>query len=316
MKVISNLSRFPMIKQRVVESQIIDDDIAIIKITKPEVLNALDREVAAELSTAIDIANADDKIKVIIFTGDRERSFCAGGDIRYVANIDPIEAERYATYMHGLLNKIENLEKPVIAAINGYALGGGCQLALACDIRIASSNAKIGQPEVTIGIPPGWGGTQRLSRIVGLAKAKELVFTGKMITAEEAERIGLVNKIVRLTPEEENTTKTTNVKPSDSSSKEQPDNEEIQKQEKQKANVLTKVLNKKLMDECLSFAKEITKNSFTAVKTSKMLINKGIDADIDTGLRLEIYGWALCFAHEDRQKMMSSLLNQGNKNER
>src|SRR5918992_946436 len=301
-----------MLKQRV-ESEIIDDDIAIIRITKPEVLNALDREVAAELSTAIDIANADDKIKVVIITGDGERSFCAGGDIRYVANIDPIEAERYATYMHGLLNKIENLEKPVIAAINGYALGGGCQLALACDIRIASSNAKIGQTEVTIGVPPGWGGTQRISRIVGPAKAKELVFTGKMITAEEAERIGLVNKIVGLTPEEENSTKIDTVKPSDSSSKEQPDNEEIQKQEKQKANELAKVLNKKLMDECLSFAKEITKNSFTAVKTSKMLINKGIDADIDTGLRLEIYGWALCFAHGDRQKMMSSFLNKGKK---
>jgi 3-hydroxypropionyl-coenzyme A dehydratase len=304
-----------MLKQRV-ESEIIDDDIAIIRITKPEVLNALDREVAAELSTAIDIANADDKIKVVIITGDGERSFCAGGDIRYVANIDPIEAERYATYMHGLLNKIENLEKPVIAAINGYALGGGCQLAMACDIRIASSNAKIGQTEVTIGVPPGWGGTQRISRIVGPAKAKELVFTGKMITAEEAERIGLVNKIVGLTPEEENSTKIDTVKPSDSSSKEQPDNEEIQRQEKQKANVLAKVLNKKLMNECLSFAKEITKNSFTAVKTSKMLINKGIDADIDTGLRLEIYGWALCFAHGDRQKMMSSFLNKGNKNER
>jgi 3-hydroxypropionyl-coenzyme A dehydratase len=304
-----------MLKQRV-ESEIIDDDIAIIRITKPEVLNALDREVAAELNTAIDIANADDKIKVIIITGDGERSFCAGGDIRYVANIDPIEAERYATYMHGLLNKIENLEKPVIAAINGYALGGGCQLALACDIRIASSNAKIGQTEVTIGVPPGWGGTQRISRIVGPAKAKELVFTGKMITAEEAERIGLVNKIVGLTPVEENSTKTTTIKPSDSSSKEQPDNEESQKQEKQKANELAKVLNKKLMDECLSFAKEITKNSFTAVKTSKMLINKGIDADIDTGLRLEIYGWALCFAHEDRQKMMTAFLNKGKKNER
>jgi 3-hydroxypropionyl-coenzyme A dehydratase len=135
----------------------LDDDVAIMKINSPEVLNALDKEVAAELYTEIEIAGADDKIKVIIITGAGERSFCAGGDIRYVANIDPIEAERYATFMHGLLNKIENLEKPVIAAINGYALGGGCQLALACDIRIASSNARLGQPEVTIGIPPGWG---------------------------------------------------------------------------------------------------------------------------------------------------------------
>jgi 3-hydroxypropionyl-coenzyme A dehydratase len=284
-----------------------DKDIAIIKINRPEVLNALNKDVISELSTAIDIVGADDKIRVLIITGTGERSFCAGADIRYVVNIDPIEAERYATFIHTLLNKIENLEKPVIAAINGYALGGGCELALASDIRIASSNAKIGQTEATIGIPPGWGGTQRLLRIVGLAKTKELIYTGKMITAYEAERIGLVNKLVSLTPKDElsaaeETTATT------ASSK-----EEQQEEEKQIANKLAKILNKKLMDECLAFAKEITKNSFAAVKTSKMLINKGMDADIDTGLRLEIYGWALCFAHEDRQKMMSSFLNRGKK---
>jgi 3-hydroxypropionyl-coenzyme A dehydratase len=289
-----------------------DDDVAIMKINRPEVLNALDKEVAAELYTAIDIAGADHKIKVIIITGAGERSFCAGGDIRYVANIDPIEAERYASFMHGLLNKMENLEKPVIAAINGYALGGGCQLALACDIRIASSNARLGQPEVTIGIPPGWGGTQRLSRIVGPAKAKELIYTGKMITAKEAERIGLVNKVVSMTPEEANSL----LKKIDTTSTANPSKEEKQQQEKQRANEVAKNLNKKLMDECLSFAREITKNSFTAVKTSKILINKGMDTDIDTGLRLEIYGWALCFAHEDRQKMMSSFLNKGKSNGR
>lgn len=288
-----------------------DDDIAIMKINRPEVLNALDKEVAAELYTAIDIAGVDDKIKVIIITGAGERSFCAGGDIRYVANIDPIEAERYATFMHGLLNKMENLEKPVIAAINGYALGGGCQLALASDVRIASSNARLGQPEVTIGIPPGWGGTQRLSRIVGPAKAKELIYTGKMITAKEAERIGLVNKVVSMAPEEANSL----LKKIGTTSTANPSKEEKQQQEKQRANEVAKILNKKLMDECLSFAREITKNSFTAVKTSKMLINKGMDTDIDTGLRLEIYGWALCFAHEDRQKMMSFFLNKGKKME-
>jgi 3-hydroxypropionyl-coenzyme A dehydratase len=284
-----------------------DKDIAIIKINRPEVLNALNKEVMSELSAAIDIVGADGKIKVLIITGTGERSFCAGADIRYVVNIDPIEAERYATFIHTLLNKIENLEKPVIAAINGYALGGGCELALACDIRIASSNAKIGQTEATIGIPPGWGGTQRLLRIVGPAKTKELIYTGKMITAYEAERIGLVNRLVSLTPEEklsaaERTTAATTA------------SKEEQQQEKQIADSkLAKILNKKLMDECLAFAKEITKNSFIAVKTSKMLINKGMDADIDTGLRLEIYGWALCFAHEDRQKMMSSFLNKGKK---
>jgi 3-hydroxypropionyl-coenzyme A dehydratase len=288
-------------------------DIAIIRINRPEVLNALNKEIMTELSQAIDIVSTDDGIKVIVITGTGERSFCAGADIRYVVNVDPIEAERYATFIHTLLNKIENLQKPVIAAINGYALGGGCELALACDIRIASSNAKIGQTEVTIGIPPGWGGTQRLLRIVGPAKAKELIYTGKMMTAEEAERIGLVNKVVSLTAEEEGrvpssaaptTASRTSTIASNNPSKEG-------QQEKQRSNELAKILNKKLLDECLSLAKEITKNSFIAVKTSKMLINKGIDVDIDTGLRLEIYGWALCFAHEDRQKMMSSFLNKG-----
>ena len=294
------------------------EEIAIIRINRQEALNAMNIDVITELSKTIDIVGVDDGIRAIILTGAGERSFCAGADIAYMANIDPVQAEKYASSAQAVLNKIESLQKPVIAAVNGFALGGGCELAMVCDIRIASSNAKLGQPEVTIGIPPGWGGTQRLLRIVGPAKAKELVFTGKMITAEEAERIGLVNRIVGLTPEEENTTtktttKTTTVNPSDSSSKEQLNNEEIQKREKQRDSELAKVLNRKLMNECLSFAKEITKNSFTAVKTSKMLINKGMDADIDTGLRLEIYGWALCFAHEDRQKMMSSFLNKGKK---
>jgi 3-hydroxypropionyl-coenzyme A dehydratase len=275
-----------------------DKDIAIIKINRPEVLNALNKEVMSELSTAIDIVGADEKIKVLIITGTGERSFCAGADIRYVVNIDPIEAERYATFIHTLLNKIENLEKPVIAAINGYALGGGCELALACDIRIASSNAKIGQTEATVGIPPGWGGTQRLLRIVGPAKTKELVFTGKMITAEEAAQIGLVNKVVSLGPEDQ---------------LQLEESKDDATKEKERANELAKILNKKLIEECLALAKEITKNSFTAVKISKMLINKGMDADIDTGLRLEIYGWALCFAHEDRKKMMSEFLTKGKK---
>ena len=273
-----------------------DEGVAIIKINRPEVLNALNREAMSELSTAIDIVGADDKIKVLIITGTGEKSFCAGADIRYVVNIDPIEAEKYATFIHTLLNKIENLEKPVIAALNGYALGGGCELALACDIRIASSNAKIGQTEVTVGIPPGWGGTQRLLRITGPAKTKELTYTGKMITAEEAERIGLVNRVVRLSTEEDFiTTKS-------SSASSQEEQQQQKQQEKQGAYELAIILNKNLIDECISLAKEIANNSFTAVKTSKMLINKGMDADIDTGLQLIIYGWALCFAHEDRQK--------------
>ena len=274
-------------------------DIAIVRINRPEALNAINTEVIAELSRTIDIVSVDDSIKVIIITGAGEKSFCAGADIAYMVNIDPLRAEKYASSAQAVLNKIERIEKPVIAAINGFALGGGCELAMVCDIRIASSNAKIGQPEVTIGIPPGWGGTQRLSRIVGPAKAKELVFTGRMITAEEAARIGLVNKVVNL----ESTDKlSSDLHSSDDASR-----------EKERSVEAAKLLNKKLMGECMALAKEITKNGFTAVKTSKMLINRGIDTDIDTGLRLEIYGWALCFAHEDRQKMMSAFLNKSKK---
>jgi 3-hydroxypropionyl-coenzyme A dehydratase len=272
-------------------------DIAIIKINRPDALNAVNTDVIAELSRTIDIVSGDDTIKALIITGAGERSFCAGADIAYMVNIDPMKAEKYASMAQAVLNKIEKIDKPVIAAINGFALGGGCELALVCDIRIASSNAKIGQPEVTIGIPPGWGGSQRLLRIIGPAKAKELIFTGKMITAEEAAQIGLVNKVVSLEPEDQL----------------QIESKGDSSNEKERANELAKILNKKLLEECLSLAREITKNSFTAVKISKMLINKGMDADIDTGLRLEIYGWALCFAHEDRQKMMSSFLNKGKK---
>src|SRR6478609_4342750 len=274
------------------------EDVAIIRINRPEALNAMNTDVISELSRAIDIVGVDDGIKVVIITGAGDRSFCAGADISYMVDIDPMTAERYASSAQSVLNKIEKLEKPVIAAVNGFALGGGCELAMVCDLRIASSNAKLGQPEVTIGIPPGWGGTQRLMRIVGPAKAKELVFTGKMITAEEAFQIGLVNKVVKL----------------DENDKLPP---EIPKgnvsKEKERTGEVAKILNKKLIEECLNLSKEITKNGQTAVKISKMLINKGMDADIDTGLRLEIFGWALCFAHEDRQKMMSAFLDKSKK---
>ena len=275
----------------------LQNEIAILRINRPEALNAMNLDVIFELTRAIDIISVDEGIKVLIITGAGERSFCAGADISYMVNIDAVTAEKYASSAQSVLNKIEKMEKPVIAAINGFALGGGCELALVCDIRIASENAKIGQPEVTIGIPPGWGGTQRLLRIVGPAKAKELIFTGKMISAHEAENMGLVNILITLSDED----------------KSKIDSNIDQNNDKEKNVALSKILNNKLLEHSISLAKEITKNSFNAVKVSKMLINKGMDADIDTGLRLEIYGWALCFAHEDRQKMMSAFLNKSKK---
>jgi 3-hydroxypropionyl-coenzyme A dehydratase len=273
-------------------------DIALVKINRPEALNAMNIDVISELSRTIDIIAADDSIRVVIITGAGERSFCAGADISYMVNIEPMQAEKYASSAQAVINKIERLEKPVIGAVNGFALGGGCELAMACDIRIASSNAKIGQPEVTIGIPPGWGGTQRLMRLVGPAKAKEMIFTGKMISAEDALQIGLVNKVVAVGAE-------------DSLPPEAPKGDAAK--EKERSAEVAKILNRKLLDDCFALAREIAKNSFTAVKISKMLINRGMDSDLETGLRLEIYGWALCFSHEDRQKMMSAFLNKGKK---
>lgn len=273
-------------------------EIALLRINRPEALNAMNIDVIAELSRTVDIVGADESIKVVIITGTGEKSFCAGADISYMVNIDPITAEKYASSAQSVLNKIERLEKPVIGAINGYALGGGCELAMVCDIRIASNNAKLGQPEVTIGIPPGWGGTQRLLRLVGPAKAKELVFTGRMVSAEEAFQLGLVNNVISLT--------------SDDNLPIEVDEDDKDKQ-KERNNQIAKLLNNKLMNECVSLAKQIAKNSFNAVKVSKMLINRGMDADLVTGLRLEIYGWSLCFAHEDRQKMMSDFLNKSKK---
>lgn len=272
-------------------------DVALIKINRPEALNSMNVDVIWELSKTIDIVGVDDSIKTVIITGVGERSFCAGADISYMVNITPIDAEKYASSAQSVLNKIEKLEKPVIAAINGFALGGGCELALVCDLRICSNNAKIGQPEVTIGIPPGWGGTQRLLRIIGPAKAKEMIFTGKMINAEEAYKIGLVNDVINLTQEE---------------LPEAPsEGEEVKRKEYEKE--LAKLLNKKLIEKSISMAKEITNNSYNAIKASKYLINKGMDMDIDAGLRMEIYGWALCFAHEDRKDLMSAFLNKSKK---
>src|ERR671925_2226389 len=207
--------------------------VAILRINRPEALNAMNIDVVSELSQTVDKVGADESIKVLIITGAGEKSFCAGADISYMGDIDPITAEKYASSAQSVLNKIERMDKPVIGAINGYALGGGCELAMVCDIRIASSNARLGQPEVTIGIPPGWGGTQRLLRIIGPAKAKELVFTGKMITAEEAEQIGLVNKVVSLGPED-------NLPPEASKGYDDA------VKEKERSAEVAKILNKKL----------------------------------------------------------------------
>jgi len=169
--------------------------IAVLTFNRPEVLNALSSEVLNELNDAIDYVKNDDDILIVIITGT-QKSFVAGADISELKNITPKQARDFSVLGSKVFRKIELLEKPVIAAVNGYALGGGCELAMSCDIIIASERAKFGQPEVNLGVIPGFSGTQRLSRLIGPAKAKELIFTGKTIDAREAEKIGLVNKVV------------------------------------------------------------------------------------------------------------------------
>ena len=241
-----------------------EDEVVQITINREDKLNALSLDVMNEFIAVLDELEKDSS-KVVIITGAGQKAFSAGADIDYMSKIGPVEAERYAIRGHEVLNKIEKLEKPVIAAINGYALGGGCELALSCDVRFASANAQLGQPEVTLGICPGWGGTQRLLRIVGPARAKDLIFSGRRINAEEALSMGLLNKVFS---------------------------------------------SEQLLSETRSYARHVAKNSSFAVGISKMLVNKGMDASLDTGLKLEIYSWSLCFSTKEREDRMNTFLHK------
>ena len=244
------------------------EGICTVKINRPDKLNAMNMDVAKELVKTFEELGRDNNVKVIILTGEGDKAFSAGADIEYMSKITPDESEEYAKLGQLVTATVENVKQPTIAAVNGFALGGGCELAMSCDIRIAANTAKMGQPEVTIGIPPGWGGTQRLMRIVGIAKAKELVYTGKMIKADEAREIGLVNQVVETSS---------------------------------------------LMDETLKMAKAIASNSAIAVRMSKTAINIGRNADLDTGLGIELLAWRNCFTHPDREERMTAFVNKSKK---
>ena len=241
------------------------DGICTVKINRPDKLNAMSMDVARVLIKTFEDLGRNDDVKVIILTGEGEKAFSAGADIEYMSKISADESVEYAKMGQLVTATVELVRQPTIAAVNGFALGGGCELAMSCDIRIASESAKLGQPEVTIGVPPGWGGTQRLMRIVGIAKAKELVYTGKMVRASEAKEMGLVNHVV----------------PPES-----------------------------LEEEALKMAQEIAKNSAMGVQMSKVAINKGRNADLDTGLGLEILAWRNCFTHPDREERMTAFVNK------
>ncbi len=170
--------------------------IAYVTIDRPKVLNALNMATMQELEQVFTDLAADTETRVVILTGGGEKAFVAGADINELSKNNPVEAKAYTHRGQAVLDLIENLGKPVIACINGFALGGGCEIAMACTMRLASENAKLGQPEVKLGIIPGYGGTQRLPRLVGKGLAMQMVLTGDMISAQEAHRIGLVNEIL------------------------------------------------------------------------------------------------------------------------
>ena len=172
-----------------------DGAVAVVTIDRQDALNALNVETLTELRDRLRELGGDDEVRAVVLTGAGERAFVAGADIKYMSGLDAGQAKGWGALGHEAARLLETMPKPTIAAINGFALGGGCELALGCDIRYASSRAKLGQPEINLGIVPGWGGTQRLARVCGIGVAKELIFTGRTIDAEEALRIGLVNAI-------------------------------------------------------------------------------------------------------------------------
>ncbi|MDE0090807.1 MAG: enoyl-CoA hydratase-related protein [Thaumarchaeota archaeon] len=246
-----------------------EQGVCTVKINRPEKLNAMNTDVARELVSAFEEIGLDSSVKVVILTGEGEKAFSAGADIEYMSEISADESVEYAKLGQLVTATVELVRQPTIAAVNGFALGGGCELAMSCDIRIAADTARMGQPEVTIGIPPGWGGTQRLMRIVGIAKAKELVYTGKMVKADEAREMGLVNAVVPLAD---------------------------------------------LQAEAEKMALQIAANSEMGVRMSKVAINRGRNADLDTGLSIELLAWRNCFTHPDRKERMTAFVNKSKKN--
>lgn len=240
------------------------EDMAVLTICRQEALNALNGDVLTELSEAVQKVKADSAIRVLIITGEG-RSFVAGADIGAQSVFDLKGGREWGVFGSAIMRAIETLPIPTIAAVNGFALGGGCELALSCDLIIASEKAKFGQPEVGLGITPGFSGTQRLPRRIGVTKAKELIFTGEMISSAEAEKIGLVNQVVA--PEQ-------------------------------------------LMDEAMAMAKKIAKNAPVAVEYAKAAIDRGADADIDSGIKIENELFAMCFATEDQKEGMKAFLEK------
>jgi Enoyl-CoA hydratase/carnithine racemase len=238
--------------------------LAWIILNRPERLNSINGKLLEELQRALTELEADRKVKVLLITG-KGKAFCAGADITQFTELNPTEAWKFAKMGREVMTRIENLMKPVIAVINGYALGGGLELALACDIRIASEEAQLGLPEINLGIFPGFGGTQRLTKLVGKGRAVEIIMTGDRIGAKDAEKMGLVNRVVP---------------------------------------------GSALQEEATKLAEKIAKKSAVALALIKEVVNRGVDAPLQSGLAMESIGWGVAFSTEDKQEGVKAFLEK------
>ena len=242
-----------------------EDQIAVITLNRPKSMNAINNKFIDELDQILNEIATDDEIGAVIITGS-EKVFAAGADLKEISGIStPVDAHSFVSRVQSVFNKIERLEKPFIAAISGLALGGGCELSMACDIRIAAENAMFGQPEIKVGVIPGAGGTQRLPRLIGLGRAKELLYTGDPVDAQEAYRIGLVNKVVPI---------------------------------------------ELLMDEARKMAGKFIKQPRFTLRITKMVVNEGINMDIQSALAHEARCFELLFSTEDQKEGMKAFVEK------
>ncbi|MCR5301049.1 MAG: enoyl-CoA hydratase/isomerase family protein [Lachnospiraceae bacterium] len=255
----------------------VQDRVGIITINREKALNALNSQVLDELNEAFDGVDQGE-IRCLILTGAGEKSFVAGADIGEMSNLTKAEGEAFGKKGNDLFRKIETFPIPVIAAVNGFALGGGCEISMSCDIRICSETAVFGQPEVGLGITPGFGGTQRLARLVSPGMAKQLIYTARNIKADEAYRIGLVNQVV--------------------------------KAEVNEAGEVTVSAKDALMAAALKMAKGIAANAPIAVRNCKKAINDGLQTDMDKAIVIEEKLFGDCFETEDQKAGMANFLEK------
>ena len=255
----------------------VKDRVGIITISREKALNALNSQVLDELGEVFDAVDLNE-IRCIVLTGAGEKSFVAGADIGEMSSLTKAEGEAFGKKGNDLFRKIETFPIPVIAAVNGFALGGGCEISMSCDIRICSENAMFGQPEVGLGITPGFGGTQRLARLVSPGMAKQLIYTARNIKADEAYRIGLVNKVV--------------------------------KAEVNEAGEVTVSAKDALMAEALKMASGIAANAPIAVRNCKKAINDGLAVDMDKAIVIEEKLFGDCFETEDQKAGMANFLEK------